>query len=96
MTRDQAIAAIESAPPWSSFEMKDPRVVTLTEDSGVVVYSVVAQRSSHKPNSAVISSTFVRRDDGWKLAFHQQDSGLDRHPVELRAARPPGQPRGDR
>ena len=72
MTRDEAIAAMESAPPWASFELKDPRVVELTEDSGVVVYAVEARREGQEPYSAVVSSTFVRRDGVWKLAFHQQ------------------------
>jgi hypothetical protein len=72
LDRDQAIEAMESAPPWAEFEMRDPRVVALTEDSGVIVYSVVAHRSGEPPYAAVISSTYVRRDGGWRLAFHQQ------------------------
>ena len=72
MTRDAAIEAMESAPPWESYEMKDARVVELTEDSGVVVYAVEARRAGQEPYSAVVSSTFVRRDGEWKLAFHQQ------------------------
>jgi uncharacterized protein DUF4440 len=70
--RDQAIEAIESAPPWAEFELRDPRVVALTDASGVVVYSVVARRDGEGPYSAVVSSTFVREGGGWKLAFHQQ------------------------
>ena len=72
MTRDEAIAAMESAPPWASFELKDPRVIELTEDSGVVVYAVAARRDGQEPYSAVVSSTFVRQDGMSKLAFHQQ------------------------
>ena len=72
MTRDEAIAGMESAPPWASYEIKDPRVVELTEDSGVVVYAVEARRDGQEPYSAVVSSTFVRQDGAWKLAFHQQ------------------------
>ena len=70
--REQAIEAMESAPPWAEFEMRDPRVVALTEDSGVVVYSVVARRAGEEPYAAVISSAFVLRDGRWQLAFHQQ------------------------
>jgi hypothetical protein len=70
--REQAIEAMESAPPWAEFEMRDPRVVALTEHSGVVVYSVVARRDRQEPYSAVISSAYVLRDGAWKLAFHQQ------------------------
>jgi hypothetical protein len=70
--REQAIEAMESAPPWAEFEMRDPRVVALTEGSGVVVYSVVARRDGQEPYSAVVSSTYVLRNGAWKLAFHQQ------------------------
>ena len=69
---EQAIEAIESAPPWSTFEMRDPRVIVLTENSGILVYSVVAHRERQGPYSALISSAFVRREGAWKLAFHQQ------------------------
>lgn len=72
LTREATIEAMESAPPWESFEMTDVRVVELGPDSGIVVYSVRAQRPGEEPYSAVISSTFVRDGDGWKLAFHQQ------------------------
>jgi hypothetical protein len=72
MGRDDAIAAMEQAPPWSTFELVDPRVVELTEDSAVVVYRANAQRAGQEPYSAMISSTFVRRDGRWLLAFHQQ------------------------
>jgi hypothetical protein len=72
LTREATIEAMESAPPWESFEMRDVQVVELGADSGIVVYSVRAQRPRQEPYSAVISSTFVRDGDGWKLAFHQQ------------------------
>ena len=73
LTREEALEAIESAPPWESFEINAPRVVRLTDDSAVVVYSVVAQRAGEEPFSGVISSTFARTPAGeWKLAFHHQ------------------------
>lgn len=72
LTREATIEAMESAPPWESFEMIDVRVVELGPDSGIVVYSVRAQRPGEEPYSAVISSTFVRDGGGWMLAFHQQ------------------------
>lgn len=70
--RGAAIEAMEQAPPWATFELVDPRVVELTDGSGVVVYRANAQRAGEEPYSAVISSTFVRRDGRWLLAFHQQ------------------------
>jgi hypothetical protein len=70
--REATIAAIESAPPWETFEIRNPRVVALGAGAGIVVYEVTAQRAGQEPYTAVISSTFVRDGDGWKLAFHQQ------------------------
>jgi hypothetical protein len=72
MDKEEALKAMAEATPWSRYEMKDPRLVPLGPDSGVVAYSVVAQREEQEPFSAVISSTFVRRKGEWKLAFHQQ------------------------
>ena len=72
MSRRDAIDAMEAAPPWKSFEIEDPKVVALGDDCGVLVYRATAQRAGQEPYRAVISSTFVRRDGAWKLAFHQQ------------------------
>jgi hypothetical protein len=72
LTREATIAAMEAAPPWERFEMREPRVVALGADAGVVVYEATAQRAGQEPYRAVISSTFVREGAAWKLAFHQQ------------------------
>jgi Domain of unknown function (DUF4440) len=72
MSRDDALAAIAAAEPWFSYEIQDPQVLELTEDSGTVVYSVVAQREGQPEFRGVLSTTFVRRGGQWKQAFHQQ------------------------
>jgi hypothetical protein len=72
LTRSASIEAMESAPPWEGYEIADPRVVELGDDSGIVVYEVVARRPGEEPYSAVLSTTFVRDDGNWKVAFHQQ------------------------
>ena len=72
MDRQAAIDAMAQAPPWASFELTDPRVVALTDDSAVLVYAAKAQREGQDPYAATISSTFVRRQGQWLLAFHQQ------------------------
>ena len=37
-----------------------------------MTYGVVAQRDGAEEYSALIASTYVRRDEGWRLAVHQQ------------------------
>ena len=54
-----------------SFDLVDPQVVELSADSGIVVYRVNAQRTGEEP-WVIVSSTFVRGDGRWLLAFHQQ------------------------
>jgi Domain of unknown function (DUF4440) len=72
MTRDAAIAAMESAPPWQSYELSAERVVPLGDQGGVLVYEVVAQRRGEAPYAAVVSSSYVLQRGRWQLAFHQQ------------------------
>ena len=72
LTREATIEAMEAAPPWARYEIADPQVVALSDDSGILVYEVVAQRPGAEPYRAVVSTTFVRAGDEWKVAFHQQ------------------------
>ena len=72
LTRAATIEAMESAPAWEHYAIADPQVVALSADSGIVVYEVVAQRPGEEPYAAVVSTTFVRDGDVWKVAFHQQ------------------------
>jgi hypothetical protein len=60
-----------SGQPWSSYELEDPQSFQPTDDTAVVRYGVVADRD-HQRYSALISSVYVRRGDGWKLTLHQQ------------------------
>lgn len=72
MSREDALAAIEAAKPWSRFEIWDERVLELSDDSATVVYLVAAEREGQPEFRATLSTTFVRRDGEWKQAFHQQ------------------------
>ena len=58
--------------PWASHTLEEPQVLPVTDDVAVVSYGVVAQREGAPTYSALISSTYVRRGDGWRLALHQQ------------------------
>jgi hypothetical protein len=58
--------------PWASHTLEDPHVLPVTDDVAVVTYGVVAHREGAPTYSALISSTYVRRGDAWRLALHQQ------------------------
>src|SRR5262249_27533377 len=60
-----------AGPPWTRYELEGVQALQLTPETGVVAYGAVAERDGQE-YAALMSSTYVRRDDGWKLAFHQQ------------------------
>jgi hypothetical protein len=67
-----AVLAAMGGPSWASHALEDLLVRQLTADSALVSYGVVARRDTAPPYSALMSSVYVRRGDGWKLVFHQQ------------------------
>jgi len=70
---DERSRIIESVSgrPWSSYALQNLRTTELTPEAAIVTYGAVAERDGEK-YSALMSSLYIRRTDGWKLAFHQQ------------------------
>ena len=60
------------AQPLKSFQIEEPRVISLSESAEVLVYRVIAQREGSEPYVALINSTFELSDGMWKLVLHQQ------------------------
>lgn len=58
--------------PWTSFEIRSPRLLTLSEQAAVVIYQVTARREGQDAYAALISSTYTLDASGWKLVLHQQ------------------------
>ncbi len=74
MVLDDRRSIIEamSGQPWASHTLTDLHALAPLPDVCVVHYGVVATRAGTPPYSALVSSLYARRDDGWRLAFHQQ------------------------
>jgi hypothetical protein len=66
-----AVVDSMSGQPWSSYELHDVQAFQPTPDTAIVTYGAVARREE-QTYSALMSSVYVRRADGWKLTFHQQ------------------------
>ena len=67
---DQALQSM-AGPPWDSYELSHERMLTLSGDAAVVWYQAHARRGD-LDYLALVNSTYVRRDGGWRLALHQQ------------------------
>jgi hypothetical protein len=61
-----------SGAPWTWFRLEQVEVRRVSGDTGLVTYGAVAQREGSPEYSALVSSLYVRRPHGWRLAFHQQ------------------------
>lgn len=61
-----------AAQPWKSFQIEEPRVISLSESAEVLVYRVIAQREGSESYVALINSTYELSGGMWKLFFHQQ------------------------
>jgi hypothetical protein len=68
--RRQAIEAMRGA-PWDSFELTGERVLVLGDAAAAVTYVAVARRGD-QDYTALFNSTYVREEDRWRLALHQQ------------------------
>lgn len=64
-----------AAQPWKSFQIEEPQVISLSENAGVLIYRVTAQREGSDPYVALITSTYLLSDGTWKLILHQQTLG---------------------
>ena len=71
LDKDQTVAAIEAAEPWTTFEFGDVNATRITRGVATLTYTVQADRGGD-PYGATISSVYVERDGGWRLVLHQQ------------------------
>lgn len=72
-TRGQVIESLNDAPPWSSYEISDERLIPLGDSSAVLVYQGTAWRDGTEPEfQALMSSVYVQHDGQWRLASYQQ------------------------
>lgn len=69
---DRAQVAATAAPAnrWRDLSMRDRHGLVLG-DAAIISYRAEVSRGDGQPYSALVSSGYVRRADGWKLAFHQ-------------------------
>lgn len=69
--RDSIVQSV-SGQPWSTYELSDLKVLQPAPGTAIVVYAATATRDGNPPYSALMTSTYIRRPAGWKLAMHQQ------------------------
>ncbi|WIM69210.1 nuclear transport factor 2 family protein [Corynebacterium suedekumii] len=71
--RQAVIESLNEVPPWRSYDIADQRLVALSDDHAVLVYTGRAYRDEDEPAFiARMSSVYNRQDGTWRLALYQQ------------------------
>lgn len=71
--RQAVIDSLNEAPPWRSYDITDERVIVLSDDQAILVYTGRAYRGEDEPAFvALMSSVYTRQDGNWRLALYQQ------------------------
>lgn len=71
--RQAVIDSLNEAPPWRTYEIADERLIALSEDHAILVYTGRACRDEDEPVFiALMSSVYARHDGTWRLALYQQ------------------------
>ena len=71
-SRDEVAATASTQPGrWKDLSISDRNMVCPTPDVAIISYRADVKRFDGEPYPAMVSSAYVRRADGWKLAFHQ-------------------------
>jgi hypothetical protein len=73
LDRQAAVDSLNGAPPWRHYEIADERLIVLGEHQAALVYTGRAYREGPEAAfTALMSSTYVRREGAWRLALYQQ------------------------
>jgi PAS domain-containing protein len=70
-SREEVAATATTANRWRELQVTNRQHLQATQDVSIISYRADVKRADGQPYSALISSAYVRRPDGWKLAFHQ-------------------------
>lgn len=70
-SREEVAATAKQPNRWSDLKISSRQLIQPGSDVAILSYVVEARQADGKPYKAMIGSAYVKRGDGWKLAFHQ-------------------------
>ncbi len=85
-SRDEVAATAKDPLRWRELETEEKGFLQPTGDTALIDYEARAVRSSGEPYRALVSTLYVRRGDGWRMAFHSQTPLPDEGDQTARAA----------
>lgn len=70
-SREEVAATATTTNRWRDLKLYDRHLLHPTDNVAIISYRAEVMRADGQPYSALVSSAYVRRAGGWKLAFHQ-------------------------
>ena len=70
--REGVAASARDPQRWRDLRMERKGFLQAADDTAFLSYEASATRATGEPYKALVSTGYVRRDDGWKMAFHGQ------------------------
>ena len=71
-TREEVAEMVEEGPRWRDPEFEGTTVHQPDPGMAVLVYQASTARGEGESYRALVGSGYVKRQDGWKMFFHQQ------------------------
>ena len=72
MSNKEIASSVGDNNRWKSLELKLKGLIEPADDVAILSYEAHATRSNGEAYAALVSTGYARRDDGWKMVFHQQ------------------------
>jgi hypothetical protein len=71
-SKEEIASMIKEGQRWQKLDIKERGLVELADDVAILSYKASAMRANGEPFEALVSSAYVKKNGGWKMAFHQQ------------------------
>jgi hypothetical protein len=69
--REEVAATAQAPGRWRDLRVSSRQLVRPVPEVAIISYRADVLRADGEPYAAFVSSAYVRREGGWKLAFHQ-------------------------
>jgi hypothetical protein len=72
MGSEDIAATVKDGDRWKKLDIEEKGFLQPSDDIAMLTYEARAVRHTGEPYGAIVSSGYVRRDNGWKMMFHAQ------------------------
>ncbi|QEH92265.1 nuclear transport factor 2 family protein [Dermacoccus abyssi] len=72
LDRGGVVESLDGAPPWSTYELSNVKLLPLGTSAAALTYRATARRGDDEPFTALMTSVYRLVDDEPRLALYQQ------------------------